>query len=228
MAHHHFMASYPTPPVPLADALKDAHAPHGRLKGEDKTFGEQKSWSFWTVWLAGNRESKEFSSTNFRAEIGSTAKRSSFFPLKVAGCDFVLKESILLQGRFHGLIKPPFNKEKNEEDNVLTTATCGSHTWYRFGSQIVPFGSSETGDWYDMICKWYSIVSPLRSQGIILVPCAKPSCNKYAVLSNHSTYLHHITMNTLQVYILYIYIYIYIHISLMEFLFLPRCVHSDS
>ncbi len=53
---------------------------------------------------------------------------------------------------------------------------------------------------------------PFQSEGIILVPCAKPSCNKNAGLSNHSIYIHIFT------------VYIYI----MVCLFLHRhYIHSD-
>ena len=100
--------------MPLADALKDAHAPHGRLRAKQNFREKNRGVSVdllvgWESGIEGVFIHK------FSRRIGSTAITAhSYFPK--GGCDFVLKESILLQGRFQGLIRPPFNEEKNEED----------------------------------------------------------------------------------------------------------------
>ena len=89
------MASYPTPPVPLADALKDAHAPHGRLKGEKKTFGE-KNLGVSVDLLVGCPESgiEGVFIHKFSRRIGSTATASPFFPERWLAVILYLKESI--------------------------------------------------------------------------------------------------------------------------------------
>ena len=109
---HGFVSN--TGAVPLADALKDAHAPHGRLRAKQNFREKNRGVSVdllvgWESGIEGVFIHK------FSRRIGSTAITAhSYFPK--GGCDFVLKESILLQGRFQGLIRPPFNEEKNEED----------------------------------------------------------------------------------------------------------------